>query len=33
MGEEKTTVKRWEGGGRRGELWDGGGSGRKVEFL
>lgn len=32
FGEEKTVVKRWEGGGRRGELWDGGGRGRKVGF-
>lgn len=30
FGEERTIVKRWEGGGRRGELWDGGGKGRKV---
>lgn len=30
FGEEKTVVKRWEGGGRRGEVWDGFGRGRKV---
>lgn len=30
FGEDKTVVKRWEGGGRRGEVWDGFGRGRKV---
>jgi hypothetical protein len=28
--EEKIIVKRWEGGGRRGELWDNGLKGKKV---
>lgn len=30
IGEEKIQVKRWEGGGGRGEVWDGGGKGKKV---
>lgn len=33
FGEEKPVVKRWEGGGRRGEVWDGFGKGRKVYIL
>ena len=28
--EEKIIVKRWEGGGSRGELWDNGLKGKKV---
>lgn len=30
--EEKVYVKRWEGGGRRGEVWDTGIKGKKVLF-
>lgn len=33
FGEEKPVVKRWEGGGRRGEVWDGFGRGRKVFII
>jgi len=30
--EEKVYVKRWEGGGRRGEVWDAGIKGKKVFY-
>jgi hypothetical protein len=30
IGEERIQMKRWEGGGSRGETWDGGGVERKV---
>jgi hypothetical protein len=33
IGEERVQVKRWEGSGSRGELWDGGGKGKKVCLL
>lgn len=32
IGEEKMIVKRWEGSGGKGEIWDGGGKGKKVRL-
>lgn len=30
IGEERLEVRKWEGGGSRGEAWNGGGKGKKV---